>query len=87
MLHAPVHFDSCVRAAGVQMEINLEKTMDDALELRVEAAIDSLRWAQLAHHELFTDVPARFEATQASLRRAEATAASCTALAQEHGWL
>lgn len=69
------------------MSIDMEATLDEALEVRVEAALLGHRWAQLVQPHHFQESQAQLDTAQADLEAAQATQRQCIELAQRHGWM
>lgn len=65
----------------------MEAAADEALELRVDAAVLKNRWARLAQPETVGTVREEMETARRFLQEAETAAASATARAERMGWL
>jgi hypothetical protein len=73
--------------ALLQMAIALESSMDNALRLRVDAALTNHEWAQLAQPLYFNESQALLDKAQSSLETVEASQKECQGIARRHGWL
>jgi hypothetical protein len=71
----------------MQIGIRVEAAADEALELRVDAAVLKNRWARLAQPETVGTVREELETARRFLQEAEAAADAATATAERHGWL
>ena len=71
----------------VQIGIKVEAAADEALELRVDAAVLKNRWARLAQPETVGTVRVEMDTASRFLAESEAAASSATARAERMGWM